>query len=893
MPTKSIRDLPSVQFDCPVGGVCPSSSTERARLGRSKPRTTCGFGYYQALVSGVANAIAFISGRLIFRTLLRPGAGALRYVAVACFALLAILEAARAADSFHPITNAVPYMARPLPLSDVRLTGGPLKHAQDLDADYLLKLEPDRMLFYLRRRAGLEPKAEQGYGGWDGEGRQLTGHIAGHYLSAVSYMWAATGDPKFKERADYLVQQLKEVQDKQGNGYIGALMANAPRNRTQATNSPASPRQGNRELVDGKVRFEDLGKGVIQSGGFDLNGMWSPWYVEHKLFAGLRDAYRLTGNQTALEVEIKFAEWADGILSKLDAAQIQRMLSTEFGGMNEVMADLYADTGDQRWLKACDYFEHKAVVEPLARHEDILAGKHGNTQVPKLLGELKRYIYTGNETSGSAARFFWDQVVFHHSFATGGHGHDEYFGPPDKLNNVVDGRTDESCNVYNMLKMTRDLFAIQPDVKYAEFEERALFNHVLGSIDPEDGRTCYMVPVGRGVTHEYQEMFRSFTCCVGTGMEVHAIHGDGIYYESGDKLWVNLYTPSTAEWKAADAKLEMETSFPEGDSASLKLSLKSQKEFTLALRRPSWAGEAFSVAVNGKPVTDLPQPGSYVQLKRDWKNGDSVALVLPKTLHEEPLPDNPRRVALEWGPLVLAGDLGPEERRRGGGGNRAARTDATPVFVAAEGNVANWLKPVPGSAGSFRSDGVGRDRDVDFVPFYRLHRRTYAVYWDLFTPEEWAKKAEQLAAETEKQHKLESATVAYAQPGEMQPERDFNQQGEDSEPDRIMGRAARRGTKWFSFDLPVEAGHPMSLVVTYYSDEWRKRTFEILVDGQRLAEQTVEKDGSAPHFFDAQYALPDDAVKGKQKVTIRFQATNGNEIAAVFGLRMIRADAER
>jgi len=838
----------------------------------------------------------------------------------ASFCVVAILAgffsatgAAQTATPLQPIKNAIPYAARPLPLSDVRLTGGPLKRAQDLDADYLLKLELDRMLFYLRQRAGLEPKAQQGYGGWDGEGRQLTGHIAGHYLSAVSYMWAATGDPRFKERADYLVKELKEIQDKQGDGYIGALMANAPRSR--GTNSPASgatnsvvagntnnavgggtnnfTARRNQPVVDGKQRFEDLAKGVIQSGGFDLNGMWSPWYVQHKLYAGLRDAYRFTGNRTALEVEIKFAEWADGILSKLSDAQIQRMLSTEFGGMNEIMADLYADTGDKRWLKACDYFEHRAMVEPLARHEDILGGKHGNTQVPKLLGELKRYIYTGNETNGSAANFFWDQVVFHHSFATGGHGHDEYFGPPDKLNNVVDGRTDESCNVYNMLKMTRTLFAVHADAKYAEFQERALFNHVLGSIDPEDGRTCYMVPVGRGVTHEYQDMFRSFTCCVGSGMESHALHADGIYYESGDKLWVNIYTPSTAEWKAAGAKLEMQTDFPEGQSASLKLTLKSRKKFTLALRRPSWAGGGFSVMLNGKAVKDLPPPGSYVELNRTWKNGDTVALVLPKTLHEEALPDNPRRIALMWGPLVLAGDLGPEERRGSGRGNRAAQSDAVPVFVVTEQPVANWLKPVPGKPGSFRTDGVGHEKDVDFLPFYRLHRRTYAAYWDLFTPQEWAKKAEELAATNEKQHKLELATVAYAQPGEMQPERDYNWQGEESETDRIMGRAARRGTKWFSFDLPVDPSHPMAFVVTYYRDEWRKRTFEILVDGQRVGEQTVEKDGTAPHFFDVEYAIPAELVKDKQKVTVRFQATNGNEIAAVFGVRMIRADAAR
>lgn len=773
------------------------------------------------------------------------------------------------------IPPAVPVQAVPLPLASVRLTGGPLKHAQDLDAAYLLELEPNRMLYYLRQRAGLEPKAQEGYGGWDGAGRQLTGHIAGHYLSAVSYMFAATGDARFKERADYMVRELKEIQDAQGDGYIGALMANAG-NGT------------NRTLVDGKKRFEDLANGIIASGGFDLNGMWSPWYVQHKLYAGLRDAYRLTGNQAALEVEVKFAEWADRILSQLTDAQIQRMLATEFGGMNEIMADLYADTGDTRWRNAFQYFEHRAIVDPLAEHKDILAGKHGNTQVPKLLGDLVYYIYTGNETNGSAAKFFWDEVAHHHSFATGGHGKDEYFGEPDKLNDRVDGRTAETCNVYNMLKMTRTLFALNSDIQYPEFQERALFNHILASIDDQDGRTCYMVPVGRGVTHEYQDMFRSFTCCVGTGMESHALHGDGIYYETGSKLWVNLFAPSTVEWKRAGARCEVQTDFPEGESVTMKVTIDAPRDFTLALRRPSWAGDGFSAAVNGGQLDSVPPPGNYLEITRKWQSGDTVTLKLPKRLHEEPVPDNPRRVALMWGPLVLAGDLGPEQGRRRRNDNAAN----VPVFVTDAKNVGAWLKPVADKPGAFHSDGVGREQDVDFVPFYRLHRRTYAVYWDLFTPQEWKKRSEAIADEHERQRKLEAATVAYAQPGEMQPERDFNQQGEDSEPDRVMGRSARRGSKWFSFDLPVDPAHPMAVVVTYYSDEWRKRTFDIQVDGEKVGEQVIER-GGTPKFFDAEYPIPAAVVKGKSKVTVRFQATQGNEIAAVFGIRMIRADAEK
>ena len=755
--------------------------------------------------------------------------------------------------------------ARPLDLSSVRLLGGPLKRAQDLDAEYLLKLEPDRMLAYYRERAGLKAKGKP-YGGWDGGGRNLTGHIAGHYLSAVSLMWAATGDARFKERAKYLVAEFKAVQDQHGDGYLSAL-------------------EGGRKC------WEAVAQGGIRSGGFDLNGLWAPWYVLHKTFAGLRDAYRHTGQRTALELEVKFAEWAERVLSKLTDEQMQRMLNTEFGGMNEVLADLYADTGDKRWLALSRRFEHRAIVDPLKRREDILPGKHGNTQVPKLIGSADRFAYAGDEGDRIAATFFWERVVGHHSFATGGHGQNEYFGEPDKLNDRVDGRTAETCNVYNMLKLTRRLFVIRPDARYAEFHERALFNHILASIDPEDGRTCYMVPVGRGVRHEYSNLFGSFTCCVGSGMESHALHGAGIYYEEGGRLWVNLYAPSTAEWKSAGVKLTMKTDFPEGESATLKLELPAPKRLTLALRRPAWAGAGFQVRVNGQAVGELPEPGSYVELDRVWKGGDEVTLALPKTLRLEPLPDNPRRAAIMWGPLALAGDLGPENQK---GLERDAITWQlkTPVFVAAERPVAEWLKPVAGKVGHFRSAGVGRDREVDFAPFYRLHRRTYAVYWDLFTAPEWKKKKAEYAAALERQRKLELATVAFVQPGEMQPERDFNYQGEDAKPVRELGRAGRRRKKWFSFDLPVDPAHPQALVVTYIGSEWRKRTFDILVDGRRVKEQTIPRRGPR-RFFDVECAIPAEAIKGKQKVTVRFQATDGNEIAAVFGVRMIRAAAER
>ena len=776
--------------------------------------------------------------------------------------LVALVAVVAAAAPLPEKVPARPDAARPLPLTAVRLTGGPLKRAQDLDAAYLLSLRPERMLALYRQRAGLAPQAEP-YAGWDGDGRNLTGHIAGHYLSAVSLMWAATGDERFKQRAELLVAGLKEVQDKHGDGFLLA-------------------QEGAREC------FDRIAKGEIRSAPFDLNGLWVPWYVFHKTLAGLRDAYRLAGNAAALEVSIKAASWVERVLSPLDDAQMQQMLATEFGGMPEVLADLYADTGDARWLRLSHRFDHRAVLDPLLRGEDRLAGLHGNTNIPKLVAAAVRYGYGGDPADLRAAEFFWERVVRHHTFATGGHSKDEHFREPDRFGEIVDGRTAESCNVYNMLKLTRRLFAHRPDVEYAEFEERALFNHVLGSIDPGDGATCYMVPVGRGVAREYADMESSFTCCVGTGMENHALHGLAIYHESADRLWVNQYVPSRADWAAAGARVTLETDLPEGETATLALSLTAPRRFTLALRRPAWAGAGFAVRVNGEEARELTAPPGYVELTGTWKDGDRVTLTLPKALRLEPVPDNPRRVALLWGPLVLAGNLGLEPEL--GEDRRGALPQAPPLLTAGR-PAAEWIKAVPGRPGEFRTDGALEGREVPLVPFYRLHRRVYAAYFDLFTPAEWREQEAARAAERTRRQRLERATVTFVHPGEAQAEREFNLQGEETsvfvEP--ISGRRGRRGRKWFAYEVPIRrdaAGKPLALVVTYHSDQPRVRRFEILVEGTRVADETLPASG-ASRFLDVEHPLPAALLEGKQKVTVRFQGLEGREIAPVFGIRLV------
>ena len=692
-------------------------------------------------------------------------------------------------------------------------------------------------------------------------------------------MFAATGDTRFKERADYLVSELRAVQDDHGDGYIGA--------------------QTDREGTPGKTLYAQVAAGDIRSAGFDLNGMWSPWYVQHKIFAGLRDAYRYTGNRAALEVEARFAAWAESVLAGLDDGMIQKMLGTEFGGMNEILIDLWGDTGDKRWLSLADKFRHASVIEPLAGGEDILRGKHGNTIVPKMIGALARHIRTGDPADGAAAKFFWERVALHHTFATGGHGRNEYFGEPDMLDDMIEGRTAETCNVYNMIKMTRMLFALDPRARYADFHERALFNHILGSMDPADGTTCYMVPVGQGVAREYQDMERSFTCCVGSGMESHALHGDGLYFEHGDTLWVNIYAPSTADWRSRGVKLTMATSFPEGEEAALTIETKKPRSFEIALRRPFWAGEGFAVRVNGAPV-DVSETLPYVRVRRTWKTGDTIDLTLPKTLRLEPLPDNPDRAAILWGPLVQAGDLGPmpERRRRGEGAGTPvplAPRPVTPVFVTPAAEVTEWVVPIAGRPGDFRTDGAGRDRDVELVPFYRLHRRTYTVYWDILTPEKWEERAAALKAADEARRKLEAATVAFAQPGQMQTERDFNMRGGETSPVQLRGRYGRRAADWFSFDMPVDPSAPLELIVTYNREERAERAFAVMADGLKLGEQRILRRSpqEKEEFFDVVYPIPAETVAGKRKVTVKFEGIEGRETGTVYGLRIVRADKSK
>jgi DUF1680 family protein len=374
--------------------------------------------------------------------------------------------------------DVVSFRALPFPLTDVKLLEGPFLHATELDVKILLSYEPDRLLSKFYSEAGLKPKAEH-YGGWEDE--TIAGHSLGHYLSACSMMYQTTGDTRFLQRVNYIVDELKKLQDADGQGYIGAF----PNGK--------------------KILTEEVAKGNIRSQGFDLNGIWVPFYTQHKMMAGLRDAYRLCGNTLALDVEKRFADWLEGIVSGLNDEQVQKMLRCEHGGIAETLADLYSDTKDDRYLKMSGIFYQKAILDPLKAGEDVLPGKHCNTNIPKLIGLARIYELTGDTTDKKAAEFFWNTVVNHHSYVTGGNGNNEYFGPADKLRDRLGEGTTESCNVYNMLKLTEHLFEWDASAQTADFYERALFNHILSTQNPENGNVTYNLSLDMGGFKDFQD----------------------------------------------------------------------------------------------------------------------------------------------------------------------------------------------------------------------------------------------------------------------------------------------------------------------------------------------------------------------------------------------------
>ncbi len=590
-------------------------------------------------------------------------------------------------------------------LTQVRLLDSPFKQAQELDRQYLLSLDPDRLLLMFRVTSGLWGFTyTPALGGWESPGSGLRGHTLGHYLSACSLMYASTGDERLKARTAQLVAELAKCQEKAAEqGYHAGYLSAFPESFF--------------DLVDAQ------------------KPVWAPWYTMHKIMAGLLDVHVHTGNAQALDVLQRLADWVKFRVDRLTPEQMQGALKNEHGGMNEVLANLYAVTGNPDHLRLAQAFNHQAVFAPLARGEDRLDGLHANTQIPKITGAAREYELTGREEYRDLARFFWRQVALQRSYAIGGDSDDEHFSPVADFARHLSPVTAETCNTYNMLKLTEHLFAWAPSVETMDFYERALYNQILASQDPHTGMFAYFIPMKPGLFKTYSTPDNSFWCCVGTGMENHAKYGEMIYAHDAASLYVNLFIASELAWPGRGLVLRQETTFPEEPATRLRFQARQPLTLTLRVRQPAWCQPGITVRVNGRVVEAAPDASGYVPLTREWQDGDLVEISLPMTLRTEALPGAPKIVAIFDGPILLAGAMGTNGLPAGGQyaadqqQYRGWPTPPEPALLGEPAGILAALKPVSGEPLTFKTEGIGRPRDLTLIPFYRLHHQRYTVYW--------------------------------------------------------------------------------------------------------------------------------------------------------------------
>ena len=738
--------------------------------------------------------------------------------------------------------------ARPVPLESVRLRPSPFLRAVETNRRFLLSLEPDRLLHNFHASAGLPPRAPS-YGGW--EGRGIAGHSLGHYLSACSLMHAQTGDEAVRERVRFIIGELARCQAAHGDFYIGGTTVE----------------RGGR-IVDGKIIFEEIRRGDIRAGPFDVNGGWVPLYTWHKVHAGLIDAVRIARVEAAMPVMLAMADYLATILEGLDETQMQRLLVAEHGGLNESYADTYALTGDSRWLRLAERIRDRRVLDPLAERRDILPGLHANTQIPKLIGLARLYELTGDERHRRAASFFRDTVAAHHSYVIGGNSEREHFGPPDSVSPRTTDRTCEHCNSYNMLKLVRHQFGWEPDAALFDYYERVHLNHVLASQHPGTGKFAYFMPLGAGARRTWTSD-DSLWCCVGSGMESHAKHGDSIYWHDDATLYVNLFIPSSLDWEGL--RLDLDTGFPLDETVRLIVNAAPPRARAIALRLPGWC-TAPAVRLNGAPARFERRAG-YAILPGPFRPGDRIALILPMALRAEPAPDDTSVTAWLHGPLVLAADLGPA----------SAPFETMPPMR---------LGPAPrrpqrlGSGPHYRLEA--RPAAVTLLPFFSLYDRRTAVYFPTVSDARLSQIVPAFTYELASRAALDARTVDWIFLGERESEAAHAFASNQSDLLSWGGRSGRQAWwgegHYLEFDLAVRPG-AMALRALYWGEEVDKN-FTIHADGAPVAAER-RPGPAAARWVVAEYALPAAATRGKASIRIRIE-THGSD-APVYEVRTVEA----
>ncbi|RNI26243.1 glycoside hydrolase family 127 protein [Rufibacter latericius] len=760
------------------------------------------------------------------------------------------------------------------PLASVRLLESPFQQAQQTDLRYMLSLNPDRLLAPFQKEAGIQPKAEN-YGNWENTG--LDGHIGGHYLSALALMYASTGNKEVLQRLNYMVDQLEACQQKSGNGYLGSTPG-------------------------GKQMWQEIKAGKIDAGSFSLNKKWVPLYNIHKTYSGLRDAYLFAGNEKAKDMLIKLTDWCLDLTANLTDAQIQDMLRSEHGGMNEVFADVAEITGDQKYLTLAKRFSQTSVLTPLLQGKDQLNGMHANTQIPKVIGYQRVAEVSGDKTWTNAADFFWKTVVNHRTVSIGGNSVSEHFHPANNFSSMIEGKEGpETCNTYNMLKLSKQLYLNSASTSYLDYYERAMYNHILSSQHPERGGFVYFTPMRPRHYRVYSQPQLDFWCCVGSGLENHGKYGELIYAHTDQDLYLNLFLPSELTWKEKGVTLTQSTTFPFEEKSEVKLKLKKAQKFTLFIRKPEWVKEGqFQVKVNGKEISPASTSGGYAGIARKWKSGDVVTVSLPMETKAEYLPDNSPWVSFVHGPIVLAavtdttdlrGLLADGSRMGHVANGPSYSIEEAPLLVSSSKDVTNALQRIPGKPFAFTVAGLTgapKYSQVELVPFYQIHDARYMVYWPVTTPEGLEARKAAIKEKENARLALEARTVDQVAPGEQQPESDHGFQGEQTETGVYKDRHWRHARGWFSYNLKNKGQGPRTLQVTYNGQD-RGRSFQILVNGQLL--KTVTTDGSGgDKFVDAEYEIPAQILaKAPQNIlNIKFVAKEGSSTAGIYGVRLLK-----
>jgi len=758
------------------------------------------------------------------------------------------------------------------PLSDVRLTSSPFLDAQNTDLHYLLELEPDKLLAPFLREAGL-PLKKESYGNWESSG--LDGHLGGHYLTALSLMYASTRDAEVLKRLNYFVAELKRCQQN-NNGYLGGVPG-------------------------GKEAFDQIAQGKLQADNFSVNGKWVPWYNLHKIFAGLRDAYQYAGNEDAKQLLINLSDWTITLTNHLTDEQMQTMLRSEHGGMNEVLADVYAITQDKKYLTLAQRFSHNVILNPLVAEQDKLTGLHANTQIPKVIGFKRIGDLTANQSWQNAAQFFWKTVHDHRTVAIGGNSVKEHFHDDKDFSSMIDEvEGPETCNTYNMLKLTEMLYLTDPKVNYADYYERALYNHILSSQRPESGGFVYFTPMRPNHYRVYSQVDKGMWCCVGSGIENHAKYGEFIYAHSNDQLYVNLFIPSVLNWREKNIQIVQNTIFP--DEEKTQITVNSSKKFALNIRYPQWVGAGeLQVRVNKKLIKFDAKPGEYVNLNRLWRKGDKIEILLPMKTQLEQMPDQSNYFALLYGPIVLAAKTNPfageklnylaDDSRMGHiAHGQVCPLEASPIFVSNTTEFMDSIKPVPGKTLTFTASDVlkGKDSDkIEFIPFFRLHDSRYVIYWPYSTPDNLVKLQEATAKREVEKLALDAITVDQVAPGEQQPESDHFFKAEATDTGITKGMRWRHTTKWMSYELTDKKLDAKTLRLSFSKAD-AGRQFDLLING-KLIEKIILASDSNEEIYTRDFTIPEAIVKNsKGKLIVKFVARSNSIAGGFYGLRLLR-----